>query len=376
MEKEKTKGSKFVKTGLFLLSLVTLLLPSLQARLGVIRSKNLDGYFEPVPKPKASLKTWFSGDYQDQYMKSVEDSVGFHSDFVRIFNQVDYSLFSVPHPEKVVIGKNRMLFIWNYMMAWLGKGLKGDLYIEERVRRLKFLQDELWNRKKIMLLVVFPPEKAWAYPENIPSRYVAQKRVMGNYECYARKCKKYSINTLDVNKWFMTARDTSKELLFPLYGTHWSDYGAWLAADSMLRFLVNKMDRPFPNLVIDSIERSAIPRHNDNEISKLMNLIWELPDPVIAHPHLHATFAPGVTKPSVLVIGDSFYWAWEDIGFMEAAFGDRQFWYYDKDIYPYGASGNKKAPDLDLISEVEKRDVIIIIQVCGGVGDMGNGFID
>ena len=376
MNRKEKRPVKFLKQGLFLFLIILWLFPMLQGELELIISMKLNGYFEPTPRPLFSMKTWMNGDYQEKYMRNLEDSVSFRSDFVRLTNQIDYSLFSIPHPKNIVIGNKKMLFIWNYMMTWLGKGLKGEHYIDEKVKELKFLQDDLWNRKKIMLLVVFPPEKAWAYPENIPWRYASQKRVMGNYECYVRKCREYGGNTLDVNRWFMAARDTSKYLLFPWNGTHWSDYGAFLAADSLIRLLEAKMNRKFPHIVLNSIELSPIPRHNDNDISKLMNMIWEPSGRPLAVPHYHAVSTPEVKKTSVLFVGDSFFWGWDDMGLVDTIFAEKQFWYYNREVFPAGPSGVRQAADLNLKEEVEKRDVIIIIHVGGGVGDMGNGFID
>jgi hypothetical protein len=81
-------------------------------------------------------------------------------------------------------------------------------------------------------------------------------------------------------------------------------------------------------------------------------------------------------KPSALFIGDSFYWGWDYQGLTDSIFRNKQFWYYDKEIYPADPAGIKKTIDVNLVQEVEKQDVIIIMHVCGGAGDLGSGFID
>jgi hypothetical protein len=367
---------EYFKQGLFVIILCLLLFPSLQRKYSLIRSKNLNGYFEFTPKPQFSLEGWIKGDFQAKYMKNREDSVGFRSDFIRLFNQVDYTLFSVPHAERVVIGKNNMLFTWNYMMSWLGKGLKGEKYIDEKVRELKFLQDDLWVRKKILLLVIFPPEKPYSYPGNLPDRYARQKRVMGNYQCYVQKCKEYGVNIIDVNHWFTLLKNRSPYLLFPNNGAHWSDYGAFIAADSTIRYMEKKMSRKLPQLVIDSMELTNTPRHYDNDIARTMNLIWDIKDPVLAYPRYHVNFDATTQKPSALFIGDSFYWGWDAQGLTDSIFRNKQFWYYDKEVYPESWTKTLNTWQVDLVKEVEKQDVIIIMHVGGGAGDMGSGFID
>jgi len=364
------------KQALFVVFLCLLLFPSFQREFQIIRSKKLNGYFEQTANPGFTLQGWMKGDFQEQYMKNREDSVGFRSDFVRLFNQVDYTLFSVPHAERVIIGKNNMLFTWNYIMAWLGKGLKGERYIDEKVRELKFLQEDLWVRKKILLLVIFPPEKPYFYPENLPDRYVHQERVMGNYQCYVEKCRKYGVNTIDVNHWFTLLKDTSRYLLFPLNGAHWSDYGAFIAADSTIHYIENKRNKKLPHLVIDNLEQTDIPQNFENDISRTMNLIWDIKDPILAHLHYHIDYDTVNPKPTALFVGDSFYWGWDYQGLTDSIFCNKQFWYYDKEIYPADPAGIKTTIDVDLVQEVEKQDVIIIMHVCGGAGDLGSGFID
>ena len=361
---------------LFLVFLYLLLLPSIQGKFQIIHSKELNGYFEQTPKPKVTLKGWMNGDFQEQFTKYREVSVGFRNDMIRLFNQIDLSLFSLPHAERVIVGKDKMLFTWNYIMAWLGKGLKGEKYIEEKVRELKFLQDDLWARKKILVLVIFPPEKPYFYPENLPDRYAHQKRVMGNYQCYVEKCREYGVNTIDVNHWFTLMKDTSRYLFFPWSGAHWSDYGAYIAADSAIRYIENKLNKKLPHLVIDSLEQTDMPRHLENDISLTMNLIWDIKGKDLVKPFYHTDFGATAQKPSALFIGDSYYWGWDDQGLTDSIFRNKEFWYYDKEVFPAGPAGVRQTTDIDLVKEVEKHEVIIIMHVCGGEGDMGSGFID
>jgi hypothetical protein len=376
VDSKTNKSRNRFKQGMLVVILFLLLAPSFQRRFGFIRSEELKGYFELTPKPEFTIKGFMNGDFQMQYMKNREDSIGFRSDLVRIYNQVDYSLFSLPHAEKVVIGKNDMLFTWNYLMAWLGRGLKGEKYIDEKARKLRFLQDDLWARKKILLLVIFPPEKTYFYPENIPDRYARQKREKGNYQCYVEKCREYGVNNIDVNHWFTSMKDTARLLLYPWNGTHWSDYGALIAADSTVKYIEAKLGKKLPHIVVDKFDMTDVPRHNDNDISRTMNLICNIRDHVMAQPAYHSERDTGTAKPPVLFVGDSFYWGWDDQGLVDSIFTDKQFWYYDKDLFELGCQGTKRVIDQDLVKEIEKREVLIIMHVAGGVGDMGAGFID
>ncbi|MDP4281934.1 MAG: hypothetical protein Q8867_07250, partial [Bacteroidota bacterium] len=82
---------------LFAFILLIMVLPSVQKKSHFIHSNSLNGVFESTPQPVFSRKTWLDGNFQDQLRKYVEDSAGFKSDFVRLYNQFDFSLFSIPH---------------------------------------------------------------------------------------------------------------------------------------------------------------------------------------------------------------------------------------------------------------------------------------
>ena len=302
MGSDKGKFHHIFGKVLLVIILCLLVLPMLQGSFRFIRSKDLDGYFELTPKPEFTWEGWLGGVFQEQLMKNREDVAGFRSDFVRLYNQVDYSLFRVPHAERVIIGKNQMFFVWNYIMAWLGKGMIGERFIEQKVEEMKFLQEYLWSKKKIFFLVIFPPEKPYSYPENIPGRYAHLKKVRGNYEYYAETCRKYGVNAINCNRWFMSMKDTSRYPLFPWNGTHWSDYGAYIAADSAIKFIGTKLGRSVPLLKTDRIEISGIPRHFDDDIVKTMNLIWDVKSHDLAYPSYHADFDRTSEKPSALLL--------------------------------------------------------------------------
>ena len=149
---------------------------AVQKRYGVIVSKPLNGVYPYTPKPSFSCSTWMAGSYQDNYRLSLEDSVGFKADQVRLYNQIDYSLFSVPHASKMVVGKNGYLFADTYIKGFTGADFVGKRFINDKVNALKFLQEYLWKEKGILVVVVFAPGKGFYYPEYIPDRYLKDRK--------------------------------------------------------------------------------------------------------------------------------------------------------------------------------------------------------
>ena len=131
-----------------------------------------------------------------------------------------------------------------------------------------------------------------------------------------------------------------------------------------------------PEIVVDSIVLSKIPRDEDDDISRTMNLIFPVSQPVLAYPGYHFRGDSTLKKPAALFIGDSFYWSWYNPGIIRNLFSNELFWYYDKEVYPENQTRPMNTGLIDLKSNVEKQDVIILMQVNGGEGDLGYGFID
>jgi hypothetical protein len=324
-----------------------------------------------------------SGTYQEQYQRYVGDSAGFKPDWVRLHNQIDHSLFSVPHPSTVIRGKNGNYFTLEYITASLGYDHINRRLIDQRVRKLRLLQQYLWNEKRILLLVIMAPDKVQFYPEDVPDRYTRRTPGSSGRNYLLKKCAENEINLIDFNPWFHQMKDTSRYLLFPATGVHWTVYGSVLAADSTIRYLAKKLQRPMPELHIDKIELSEKPRQFDDDVNETMNLIWDVKHPPLAYPVFHfedgnlenKTASP-VKKTKALFIGDSFYWAWYDSGIIGKVFDKMEFWYYDREVYPEKFTSQKNTSEVDLKSSVERQDVVVLLQVGGGWGNPGAGFID
>jgi hypothetical protein len=366
----------FIKEGILIFILGMLIFPSFQKKFHPISSGRLNGVFEATPRPVFSKTAWFNGSFQDQYRKYIKDSVGFRNDFVRLYNQIDFSLFSIPHAGKIVAGKKGYLFGDQYIESCLGVNFTGRKFIDEKVRMTKRIQDKLWKEKKILLLVIFTPDKGTFFPEYIPDRYLRKKKEISNYSYYAKKYVEEGINFIDFNRYWLMMKDTSRYPLYPKTGIHWTCYGALLAADSLSRYLEARLGRPMPHIVIDSIEISKKARYEDDDIERTLNLIWPIPHPAYAYPVYHYRNDPSEKKPAALFIGDSFYWNWYNPGIITHLFSNRDFWYYDQDVYPETFIKPESTSQIDLAEAVDRQNVIILIQTNAAYGNPGYGFID
>lgn len=356
--------------------LLLLAFPAVQKRFHPISSKPLSGVFSSVPKPVAACSTWFNGDYQSKYRQYLEDSVGFKPDFVRIYNQLEFSLFSIPHAERVVVGKRNEMFAAGYIRGYLGQDFPGEHYISEKVKMLKFVQDYLWKNKKIFVVVIIPPDKGSFYPELIPDRFLDMKRHQTGRAYFTKKADEAGVNVLDFNPYFLAMKDTSRYRLIPPSGVHWSDYGSYLAADSAIRYLEKKTGLKLPAMVLDSLELTIKPRHNDDDINKTLNLIWNAPHEMLAYPCFHFNADTTKPKPAALFVADSFIWGWWDQPIIQNLFSNKEIWYYDKEIFPETFTKVKTTADVNLREAVERQNIIVLLQVGAGSGNPGSGVID
>lgn len=372
----KYSGMIYAKRFLLVLTLILILFPLIQKIFNPIVSAPLNGWFEPVQPPDFSRKSWFSGEFQQQYRLHIEDSIGFKADLVRLYNQADYSLFRIPHAHRIVVGKKETLFEDRYIESYTGRDFRSRKWIDDKISKLQYLQKYLWDSHKILLLVVIPPSKSIFWPERIPGRFMKKERMQPNLEYFLEKAKQKGIHHIDYNEMFLQRKDTSTFPLFPTTGIHWTDYGAWLAADSLFRYLSSTWNFVFPKMILDSLEISGKARNQENDINKAMNLIWEIKHPDYAYAHVRYESDSSLLKPSALFVGDSFYWEWYYQEFIKNMFRNVEFWYYDREIYPESFNLKKSTGVVNLAEAIPGYDLIVLFEVEAGGGNPGSGFID
>lgn len=142
-----------VKKYLFGMIMIILFIPCIQHSLHLVGEKSLRGAVNYAPDISFEKKEWFQGKYQEEKEKYLNDGFGFRSFFVRLNNQIRYSLFNKANANGVIIGKENYLYEENYIKAYYGQDFIGKEKIEERFIQLKFIQDTLQKLNKSLLLV-------------------------------------------------------------------------------------------------------------------------------------------------------------------------------------------------------------------------------
>ena len=344
----------------------------LQSKYHFYKGAELKGDIKQTKSPHFSIKSWFSGDFQKQEEEYLNTSTGFRNIYVRLNNQIAYSLYHIAKANGVIIGKENYLFEENYIKAYYGTDFIGSDSIMHRMERLKFLSDTLEKLNKNLILI-FAAGKGSFYPEYIPDNFKVKKGPT-NYDYHIRFAKAYGLHYIDFNKYFVENKYKSKYPLYPRYGIHWSKYGMCLVADSLIRYIEQTRNIVMPHFYWDKIDLKK-DFDTDYDIADGMNLLFKFKRSNMAYPQVKIEKSDGKTKPSVLVIADSYFWGLYNYKISDA-FANSQFWYYNKEVY----SKSLKSPlmvDLSLVQEqITKSDVIIILATEANLPRLGWGFIE
>ncbi|MCX6296805.1 MAG: hypothetical protein NTX97_12230, partial [Bacteroidetes bacterium] len=213
------------KKYLFIFLLLLILIPGIQQRFPFFDPAPLNGSFHLAEVPSFSWSTWFSGDFQTKFEKGLEPTIGFHNSFVRLNNQINYSLFNFASARNVIVGKDHCLYEEYYITSTLGNDYVNEDSIKAKIEKIKFVQDELERRGK-HLLILLAPSKASYFPEFIPDRYHPEIKKTTNYNILCKLLGNSRLNYIDFNSYFLKLKKTSPYPLFSKQGTHWSYYGA------------------------------------------------------------------------------------------------------------------------------------------------------
>jgi hypothetical protein len=352
--------------------MLILIVPFFQEKLHLMELAPLKGSVTAPQEPVFSFKGWFSGEFQEQQENYLNEAFGFRNLFVRINNQIAFSLFNKAKANGVIVGKKNYLYEENYIKAYFGTDFIGNDSINNRMQRLKFIQDTLAKLNKTMMLV-FAAGKGSFYPEYFPDKVKREKGVT-NYEKHVELAQNLGLKFIDFNKYFIEQKNQSKYPLYPQYGIHWSYYGMSLAADSIIRYIEKLRNIDMPGLFWDKIEM-APPKITDYDIADGMNIKFRLKTFDMAYPNLQIQASEGKTRPSVLMIADSYYWDMFNFG-ISKAFSNDHFWYYNKQVYPDSFKSPLETSQLDLRAQIAQHDVIIIMATEANLPGFGWGFIE
>ncbi len=332
----------------------------------------LDGYIAPVTEPELTTDAFWSGEYADALEHSVKVKMPLRGHLIRLRNQVFFSVFNVAKANAVIIGKDGVLLDAEYVDAYYGSDFVGEEVLRERMLLWKELQDTLL-RQGTRAVMVFAPGKASFFPSHIPDHLQREPGAVTNYTYMRHLCDSLSVAHIDLKAHFHAMADTSRYPLFTRGGIHWSEYGATLAQVQLGKELGRLLGRPLDSIPL-RIELSTSPRGTDNDIELGMNLLFKLPQDTLAY--AIPTYSGTGHAPTLLAIGDSYYWNLFLNGFRDRLCRHGGFWYYFREAHPTEVFGGRPAEQLNLREEVLKNEVLLLMMTEPQLKRFGWGSIE
>ena len=354
--------------------LLMLFAPMIQEKFQLLKFKPLEGYFEQVNNPDFSLDSFIVGSYQSNKEKYIDQNYGLRNFLIRLNNQYDLCLFKKINANRIVLGKNGILYGENYITSYLGENYLGEKKVTELTDKLKKLQN-YFDQKNKTLIILLAPGKATFFPDDFPEQYNRKKK-RNNHEEFLKQLNEKGINTLDFNSWFMSLKKKQSFPLFTELGIHWSVYGASVAFDSLVKYVEWKRKVDLPDYEIDKYEFPDTLRPPDEDIYRAANLLFEMKHVKAVYPILKIKTTDGKNMPTLLTVGDSFWWNIYNNGVTPSVFKDCKFWYYFNEAFPENYDKKTTVADLDFEAYVDKADVILLCYTESTLVTIGNGFIE
>lgn len=350
-------SGKNIERLLFSAILIMLFIPVLQMQFSFAHVRPLSGAIKLVEKPQLTFNSWFSEGFQSQSEKYLNQNFGFRNPLVRLNNQLKYSIFNKALAKGVIIGKEDYLYEESYIKSYYAKDFLGKDIINEQMQKLRVIQDSLFA-KGVDLVLVFAPGKGSFYPEYIPDYYDTVRGIT-NHQYYNEQAKLMGINHIDFSSWFITLKDTASYCLYPKTGIHWSYYGMNLATDSLVCYIEKLQGIDMPDFVWGDIEIKKDLYGVDNDIEEGMNLLFPISNFEMPYPKINIVQENKV-KPKTIVIADSYYWQLHNEGYSKSVF-DAEFWFYFNKIYPPRDAQKTSVKNLNLLDEIYKRDLVVLL---------------
>lgn len=361
----------FLKRMVWFSALLLLCGPLLVQLAGHPLGKPLKGW-QPLPERDAlSWENWAKGNWQSYTEEQARHQLKARPFLARLNNQLKYSLFGQLNSRHVIQGKNGNLYEEPYIRSYLGMDYQGEKSIAENVAMLKTINDSL-EANGTHLLFVLSSGKASFMPEHFPPPYDTMAKHTSNYETYRKHLQQSGIPTLDLNQYLLDMKDTASYKLYTKGNTHWSAYALYAVTDTLLRKIEQMLGKDLPDYRYGPLVVESQARGLDDGIFQSLNLLWTTQKDEYAYRDiiLETKQLPGVYRPRVWAIGDSFYGTLMDAGIPHRFFDPNSlFLYYFNEVQTLDGRTYPLKEVEKQRREMENQDLILIFITEANIGD-------
>ncbi|MCW3076245.1 MAG: sugar O-acetyltransferase precursor [Bacteroidetes bacterium] len=353
--------------------LFVMLAPLIQKQFKVVREPLLFGSFSKSDDTTLTLASWLDKSYQIHKEKYLNENFGLRNYFVKLNNQVSYSLFQEMHVNDVFRGKKNYLYSYKFYNSYSGQHYN-DSHADSVIQSLRVLNKKLKDQK-IKLLVCFAPCKESFYPEFLPDTFLSKVKARTYYSVYKEKLVKNNIPLLDYQNYFQKLKANSSYPLFIQGAVHWTTYGAYIALDTLLKRIAFETSKNVNLIKIKSVELSDTARGSDDDISKAFNLFQNLNSGKLAYPTIeYVRNNDSCYKPKVLLIGDSFYYGLNNTWIPSRVFSkESYFLYYFRQAFAHDGRPDQDVVNLDMKKELSNTNIVILFFSVGTLDNFPYG---
>src|SRR4051812_20414905 len=105
-----------MKSLLFWVIMLVLFIPLLQEKFHFRKKMGwLMGSYQTAPNARLSASAWFSGEYSSIKEKWLQENFGLRNYYIRLNNQIKWTLFRKAQTHMVVAGKHDYTFEYEYI---------------------------------------------------------------------------------------------------------------------------------------------------------------------------------------------------------------------------------------------------------------------
>ncbi len=316
--------------------------------------------------------------------------VGLRSFWVRLDNQINYSLFGEITKRtagtQLINGPGDWFYEKQYIDYSITPGTWSDQEALKVITRLRRVQDKL-ARRGIPLLLVIGPSKVETYPEHVPAKVFAGRsptQVTTNFEHSRQFLRQADVNFVDGPALFTRWKQEGVGDLFARSGTHWSYHSALRIWEEIRTQLNPQLRHPIPDFIVPPAA-PAPPASNDRDLLNLANLLisrpyeHDLPKPTPVAQHT----VPTEDLPRLLWVHDSFGWPLIELIYQaNAAQPTESLYYFNSCLRIPGATPTTTDPkQIEWTSFLAPYDAVVLVWTeiafdfdsCGFIEALDNG---
>ena len=334
-------------------------------------------------RPQLTIDSWMSGQYQIQFTRWFSQRFGLREIFVRLNNQIFYSLFdkSYMYDQKIIVGKKKQL----YERAYIDDYTKHifpmtPAQMNSLVEQIAEIQN-LFKKHGVAFLVLITPSKAYTYPEYIPDSFfynpISQQR---NYDLILPLLEHYKVNYIDGQKITLQAKSTEIYPLFCQGGIHWNYLCAYYTIAKLITTIEALTEKDLPHIQCSKVQVDTNPTGSDKDLATLLNLAIPPTCYISPHPVFTAMESRGGNKNNLVFVGGSFIFVMADILWVNKIFNQIDFYCYYKTnhfVYPENKEASLyDANNINWNTEFLNKDAVVLeINVVNFNGNHIKGFV-